>query len=402
MQALKPQEAEREPDRTTTASSIDSVSVVARGSVNFYITSHKGAITLTEGASGVPVGRTGILSVGTKLEEDVIAKLESFGIDVHDHNPCLDTPEVCLLDSLLTRRLDALICSSNTTYAYDNLVIHCVYGQSRSVFSVVYCLLHRHHHLNSSSDWTGLSPILRLEDILRSVQAARPCVAINSGFLAQLYLLDFVLRERVAAAAAGIASDDDDVGDDADVGGGRVYCRACHTELALPAYTAPMQASSSSSSSSQPQQAQVLFTGRAMDPRLLTDPLHSQMQAFIHTHADPFWRHFIPHHVGAAMAAAAKKRKRDQRDKHSKHGGEGDDDEETTGLLPGVVLTPVLQTKRWAFVPIGPSTGKCDGRVSCANIRCGVVLGVYRQLSVCCNYVLIDAVALDKASVEVK
>jgi hypothetical protein len=280
MQALKPQEAEREPDHTTTASSIDSISAIARGSVNFYITSHKGATTLTGEASGVPAGRTGVFSVGTKLEEDVIAKLESLSIEVHDHNPCLDAPEVCLLDSLLTQRLDA-ISSGNAAYAYDNVVVHCVYGQSRSVFSVVYCLLHHQHQKNSSNssdDRTGL----RLECILRAVQAARPCVAINCGFLAQLYLLDFVLRERAAAAAASIASDDDDDDDIAfhdDIGGGRVYCRACHTELVLPVHS-----SSSFSSPSQPQQAvhaQALFTGRALDPRLLTDPLHSQMQSFV-------------------------------------------------------------------------------------------------------------------------
>ena len=82
-----------------------------------------------------------------------------------------DSPETCILGIL--SKTDHYIASSLES-SVGNILIHCVYGQSRSAAVIVSYLMSR-----------GTS----LQDSINVLKSVRPCICINPGFLSQLYLL---------------------------------------------------------------------------------------------------------------------------------------------------------------------------------------------------------------------
>ncbi len=94
-----------------------------------------------------------------------------------------DLPETYLLN----------ILTQTTAFVKDAqkhgaVLVHCVYGQSRSAAVIVAYLLSLR-----SSEKTGSSNRFTINEAISILRTARPCICINPGFLAQLFLLsDFL------------------------------------------------------------------------------------------------------------------------------------------------------------------------------------------------------------------
>ncbi|ETW00550.1 hypothetical protein, variant [Aphanomyces invadans] len=112
-------------------------------------------------------------------------------------------------------------------------LVHCAYGQSRSAAICVAFLMHHEH--------------LSLRDSYDRVQAARPCIYINSGFLAQLelfeamqchlvgtssahatYRLRYAYERRLRGGSVAMVSQ---LAVDVTSGAKKIYCKKCNLHL---------------------------------------------------------------------------------------------------------------------------------------------------------------------------
>lgn len=127
---------------------------------------------------GLYVGNKEVASDASKLSEYQIRKVISLGCTVPHHEPVeylgisslLDTPEALILN-ILPETTDFIATALKDGV---NVLVHCVYGQSRSCTVIVAYLLSLGHSLESS---------------IALVTKNNPSICINPGFLAQLYFL---------------------------------------------------------------------------------------------------------------------------------------------------------------------------------------------------------------------
>ena len=117
---------------------------------------------------------TAFLSIGCELKPKK-------GHVVPDHVRTLafpapkDTPE----ENILATLLGAAAFVAESIKAGRNTIVHCVYGQSRSVsVALLYHMVYKR---------------MSLAEALRTVKAAHPRTCVNPGFLATLHLIDTLL-----------------------------------------------------------------------------------------------------------------------------------------------------------------------------------------------------------------
>lgn len=122
------------------------------------------------------------------LVEAKITHIVSLGCNLNSHQPhihhlsfssILDSPESIIIDVILQTNqfIATALCSGGS------VLVHCVYGQSRSVTVVVAYLMS-----------SGLS----LEDSIALVKIRNPTTCINPGFLAQLQFISLCKDDSVA------------------------------------------------------------------------------------------------------------------------------------------------------------------------------------------------------------
>jgi protein-tyrosine phosphatase len=110
-----------------------------------------------------------VISVGCKSENADIASPDNI-IEYHSFPHVLDRPETVLL-GILVHTNDVIQRSLSKNM---HVLVHCVYGQSRSASVIASYLMS-----------TGLN----LEDSVQLVKTANPSMCINPGFLSQLHFI---------------------------------------------------------------------------------------------------------------------------------------------------------------------------------------------------------------------
>jgi hypothetical protein len=109
-----------------------------------------------------------IISLGCNI--DNIIKDNVINIERISYSNILDQPEQIILHILN----DTNIIINKAMKTNKNVLVHCIYGQSRSVTVTISYLMSIGFDLQSSID---------------KIKLARPCICINPGFLCQLLLL---------------------------------------------------------------------------------------------------------------------------------------------------------------------------------------------------------------------
>ena len=151
-----------------------------------------------------------IISLGCNI--DNIIKDSIIDIERASYSQILDQPEQVILHILN----DTNILINKAMKTNKNVLVHCIYGQSRSVTVTISYLMSLGYDLQSSID---------------KVKLARPCICINPGFLCQLLLLsklgfdslDFKVISRTVKDDSKDNSHTDDSNNDS-----YIICNKCH------------------------------------------------------------------------------------------------------------------------------------------------------------------------------
>lgn len=121
------------------------------------------------------------------LNKACIKAIVSIGCEIGDKSPAidylsfphiLDTPETNIID--IVHDTNAFIHKSLSKS--ESVLVHCVYGQSRSATVIISYLL-----------YTGMT----LSDAIDLMKAKNPTTCINPGFLAQMYFMSVLPRHSV-------------------------------------------------------------------------------------------------------------------------------------------------------------------------------------------------------------
>ncbi|RHZ14110.1 hypothetical protein DYB37_010034, partial [Aphanomyces astaci] len=120
------------------------------------------------------LGIGAVLALGTKA----LSEVETVSIDILD-----------MEQAFLMQHFDACFAFLHRQeQRHVPTLVHCVYGQSRSAAICVAFLMH--------------SEQLSLQQSYDRVQAARPCIYINSGFLSQLALFEAMQCQLLGSSPA--------------------------------------------------------------------------------------------------------------------------------------------------------------------------------------------------------
>ncbi|RQM29807.1 hypothetical protein B5M09_002276 [Aphanomyces astaci] len=120
------------------------------------------------------LGIGAVLALGTKA----LSEVETVSIDILD-----------MEQAFLMQHFDACFAFLHRQeQRHVPTLVHCVYGQSRSAAICVAFLMH--------------SEQLSLRQSYDRVQAARPCIYINSGFLSQLALFEAMQCQLLGSSPA--------------------------------------------------------------------------------------------------------------------------------------------------------------------------------------------------------
>lgn len=132
---------------------------------------HIGSILSAQNkANLIKYGITAILSVGCEIEVLPADKIDYFSLDY-----IKDSPEQAILHEW--EKTIKFIHDNLTKTGNNQVLVHCVYGQSRSAATIAAYLIH----------------VLKYEFELamKVLKIARPILCINPGFLCQLHYLSF-------------------------------------------------------------------------------------------------------------------------------------------------------------------------------------------------------------------
>lgn len=141
---------------------------------------------------GLYIGPLEAAVESTYLDSLAISEILSIGCDVdvqnfrqlHSFPNILDNPEVLILDIL--PMTTAII--SHCLEKGSSILVHCVYGQSRSAAVVVGYLMARKR--------------LPLVEAISVLKSAHPCTSINPGFMSQLYCLSLQMHAEAEVKLA--------------------------------------------------------------------------------------------------------------------------------------------------------------------------------------------------------
>jgi hypothetical protein len=288
-----------------------------------------------------------IVSVGVSLPTDV---RESKSLKVFELVDVKDQPEQMMIDTPYLTVLEEFLNDWTSTKNKRGIVINCVQGQSRSVFGAAYVLLKSGHSATSA-----------MQVLLKK----RRNIAVNPGFLAQLYFVERLLIRNIKEEERGKSL--------------RVHCKVC----------------SQLQSSSHMDDGPLLYTGEhTIDQNLLEEPFHMSLNEWVSAHCDDFWRDYRPQLVTRAKGRAQRKRKHDEE--------QGQEQDELL-LFREPVLTPIPSSGGhgdYHYLPIRFTelAGTTPKALRCNKCRANLGVGMVK-IGICGNYIVSTAMAFRKKCV---
>jgi hypothetical protein len=323
--------------------------------------------TASDASALAAVGARRVVSVGCALPSEFVA---THALSVLTFDRLHDAPEAPI--AAIFAHTNAFVHAALA--AGEAVVVHCVYGQSRSAAVVAAYLLS-----------TGMP----LDAALALLQAKRPTTCINPGFIAQLLLVECGGGGVASAPVRLICS---------------TYPAAALTSSAASLVDAPTGASSAARGSLQCKACKHVL-GSCGDVVAAADV---DCAAVLATHTDAYWRGYRPLHApgdGASetlpikgcivtgplpWAAAASPRR--------------DVAEGAAGPAVDTVFRAAGSSHRDHRLPYTTFTGGGGGEHALHCPRCDAVLGRRRPrgLAICGGFVRVDLYALDTATVALK
>lgn len=310
----------------------------------------------------VPPCVSHVLSVGVCLSERAKSKLCDAGITVIEVLEVEDIPEESLLNSSYFALLDQVSQSA------AGIILNCVQGQSRSVSGAIYLLILK-----------GYS----VENACSLVKERRAGIAVNPGFLAQLFLIDTLRNTHKQKRS--------------------IHCKKCSKQVDCSSSNERREIDGPSASIDTNNAMNRSWDKHAIDSELLGQSYYDRVHQFISDYGDSFWLKYVPRLVSRARKA------RDQRKKEKKRKREREEETDDASAMK-LILTPISESSDaydYYYVPLQPCPASsrledpppapvssiiCDNCSTCLGLK-GVTLGLAG------NYVVVNAIAIDKNNV---